>query len=221
MSKSADVLTVTRDSLHGLTEWLLAGPQYVRAGTIRLRVRGAGVETQDGQVVLRANELAVRSTGAESRHVLSGTVQTLADALGIEPSIPTVYSDHAPVTPASAIEVDGPTAEGVFDWFGSGELGLLAFAPGEAPVLWPEHFDLGISSVNVNYGVSPGDDIHAKPYAYVSPWIPRTGPFWNAPFGAVRGAAELPDSAAVAAFFDEGARRAVEDPQNKRPFPRS
>ena len=172
------------------------------------------METQDGQVALRANELAVRSAGGESRHALNGTVQTLADALGIEPSIPAVYSDHAPVTPETAIEVDVPTAEGLFVWFSRGEHGMRAFAHGEEPVLWPEHFDLGISSAEVNYGVSPGDDIHPEPYAYVSPWIPRTGDFWDAPFGAVRGAAELPDSAAVAAFFDEGARRAVEDPQD-------
>jgi hypothetical protein len=211
---SGDVLTATRDSLHGLAEWLLAGPQYVRTGTIRLRVVEGGVETQDGRVALSADELVVRGADAESRHMLTGTVRTLAGALGIEPSLPAVYSDHAPVTLESAIEVDVPTARGLFQWFCCGHGGLLAFAPGEEPVLWPEHFDLGISSSEVNFGVSPGDDIHPEPYAYVSPWTSRSGDFWNAPFGAVRSAAELPDSAAVAAFFDEGARRSVEDLQN-------
>jgi len=52
-------------------------------------------------------------------------------------------------------------------------------------VLWPEHFDLGIAVDEVNYGISPGDDGHATPYAYVGPWTQRTGPFWNAPFGAL------------------------------------
>jgi hypothetical protein len=37
----------------------------------------------------------------------------------------------------------------------------------------------------VSYGVSAGDDYHPMPYAYVGPWAQRTGPFWNAPFGAV------------------------------------
>jgi hypothetical protein len=37
----------------------------------------------------------------------------------------------------------------------------------------------------VNYGVSPGDSYQERPYAYVGPWSPRTGAFWNAPFGAV------------------------------------
>ena len=52
--------------------------------------------------------------------------------------------------------------------------------------------------------MSPGDAGHPLPYAYVGPWTPRQGPFWNASFGAVRAAAELPDADAVAAFFAEG-----------------
>ena len=34
-------------------------------------------------------------------------------------------------------------------------------------------------------GVSASDDYYPTPYAYVGPWTQRTGPFWNAPFGAV------------------------------------
>ena len=212
---SGDALTTTRDTLHGLAEWLLAGPQYLRAGTIRLGVVNGGVETRDGRVMLSANGLVVRSTDADTRHELRGTVQTLADALGITPSIPAgVYSEHAPVTPKSAVTVDRPTAEALFEWFTRGQTGLLEFAPDEEPVLWPEHFDLGISMAGVNYGVSPGDASHHQPYAYVSPWIQRAGNFWNAHFGAVRGAAELPAPSAVAAFFSEGAGRAAQDPPN-------
>jgi hypothetical protein len=32
---------------------------------------------------------------------------------------------------------------------------LRSFAPGLEPVLWPEHFDLGIKLDEVNFGVSP------------------------------------------------------------------
>jgi hypothetical protein len=39
---------------------------------------------------------------------------------------------------------------------------------------------------------------------HVGPRTPRRGPFWNAPFGALRAAAELPDADAVAAWFAEG-----------------
>ena len=43
----------------------------------------------------------------------------------------------------------------------------------QTPVLWPEHFDVGITLDKVNYGVSPGDDDIPEPYAYVGPWTPR------------------------------------------------
>ena len=51
-------------------------------------------------------------------------------------------------------------------------------------MLWPEHFDVAVTEDEVNYGVSPGDDFHPLPYAYVGPWTSRIGVFWNAPFGA-------------------------------------
>ena len=82
--------------------------------------------------------------------------------------------------------------------------GLRTFAPDEEPVLWPEHFDLGVAVDEVNYGASPGDAGHAAPYAYVGPWAPRQGPFWNVSFGALRPATELPDAEAVASFFADG-----------------
>jgi hypothetical protein len=78
--------------------------------------------------------------------------------------------------------------------------------PRPAPILWPEHFDVGIRTENTNYGVSPGDAYLAEPYAYLTPPTPRTGPFWNAPFGAARPMRELGDAdpEAVLAFFREG-----------------
>jgi hypothetical protein len=59
----------------------------------------------------------------------------------------------------------------------------------------------------VNYGVSPGDTHIAEPYAYVGPFTPREGEFWNAPFGAARPVADLGDAAAIKAFFTEGKTR--------------
>jgi len=44
----------------------------------------------------------------------------------------------------------------------------------------------------------------AEPYAYFGPWTPRAGDFWNAPFGALRPASDLPDVGSVLAFFTEG-----------------
>jgi len=63
-------------------------------------------------------------------------------------------------------------------------------------VLWPEHFDVAAAEDEVNYGVSAGDDYYPTPYAYVGPWTQRTGPFWNAPFGALYPPDPAPDVAA-------------------------
>ena len=50
---------------------------------------------------------------------------------------------------------------------------------------------------------------HGAPYAYVGPWTPRTGEFWNASFGALRPADTLPDAAAVQGFFTDGREAAA------------
>jgi len=60
-------------------------------------------------------------------------------------------------------------------WFARGDRALRRFAPSEEPILWPEHFDLGIAADEINYGMSPGDVGHPLPYAYVGPWTPRRG----------------------------------------------
>jgi len=59
-------------------------------------------------------------------------------------------------------------------------------ASGRGPdhVVDAEHLGVAIACDAVNYGISPGDASRPRPYAYVGPHEPRTGPFWNAPFGA-------------------------------------
>ena len=78
----------------------------------------------------------------------------------------------------------------------------------QTPILWPEHFDVGITLGEVNYGLSPGDSGHDLPYAYVGPWTPRAGDFWNEPFGASRPLADLGDARAVLEFFRAGQHQA-------------
>ena len=92
--------------------------------------------------------------------------------------------------------------------FAIGDAALRTLAPDQQPVLWPEHFDVAITLDEVNYGVSPGDTGIPEPYAYVGPWTPRTGDFWNTPFGAARPLTTLGDDRAVLAFFREGQQRA-------------
>ena len=142
--------------------------------------------------------------GGDVRVPLRGTVADLAAAVGVEAHAPEIYSDHADLEPDAELAVDPDAAALLLDWFARGDAAMRRFAPDQTPVLWPEHFDLGIALDEVNYGASPGDAGHAAPYAYVGPWTPRQGAFWNAPFGALRAADELPDADAVAAFYAQG-----------------
>ena len=195
-----DTVTATRRSLHAVAEHVLAGPQYRAAGTIRLHVTPGGFGQVAGPLRVEGTDLV----GDGVRVPLRGTVADLAAAAGVEPGAPDIYRDHADLGPADELAVDPAAAALLLGWFARGDAAMRAFAPAADPVLWPEHFDLGIAVGEVNYGVSPGDAGNAAPYAYVSPWTPREGTFWNAPFGAVRSADRLPDADAVAAFFAEG-----------------
>jgi hypothetical protein len=99
---------------------------------------------------------------------------------------------------------------------------LAAEVPGDRPgavVLWPEHFDVGITAGAINYGASPGDDHVADPYVYVGPHDgppPGDPAFWNAPFGAARTCRQIGTVAEAAAFFRDGRARAQAAIPNRR-----
>lgn len=202
-----DVLTRTRRSLHGVAEGVLAGPQYLESGTIRLRATGTGFAT------VKAPALVVDSfhlVAGDDRIPLEGSFRDLATAAGVSWGPPEgLYHDHSGVEPDEDLDVDPTSAAVLADWFARGDAALRRVAEGSTPVLWPEHFDLGVTVDKVNLGVSPGDTWSAEPYAYVGPWEPRQGDFWNAPFGAARPVSALSDPAALVDFFGEGLRRAV------------
>jgi hypothetical protein len=198
-------LVATRRALHGVAELVIAGPQYADAGTIRLRVvpggfagAASGVRVDGGYLVW-----------AGGRVPLGGTCRRLAEAAGVTAAAPDVYDDGSGVDPDEELTFDPGALALVLGWFERGDAALRAFAPAADPVLWPEHFDTGYALDEVNYGISPGDDSHEAPYAYVGPWEPREGSFWNAPFGATRAADTLSDSDAIVAFFEEGRRAAA------------
>jgi hypothetical protein len=90
--------------------------------------------------------------------------------------------------------VDAEAAAVLATWFAFGT-GVLEELHAETslehdptpPQLWPEHFDVAIelgsdaAGVRANYGASPGDDVHAEPYLYVSLWSASgDGDLWNA-----------------------------------------
>jgi hypothetical protein len=196
-------LAGTRAALHGAAELLLAGPQYRAHGTIRLRVAPGGFAT------VREPELRIdvdTLVAGGRRIVLADTTYGQAAATaGIEAGAPVgVYREGSGATPDDPVDVDPALAAQLADCFGLGDRALRRFAADQTPVLWPEHFDVGITVDEVNYGVSLGDATIDEPYAYVGPWQPRTGEFWNVPFGAARPLREFDSEEAVAAFFARG-----------------
>ena len=221
-------VVAARRGLHAVAEHLLAGPQWRTSGTIRLTVSDNGFATvrppAPGISRLAVSGGTVIREPEGTAHVLTGRFDDLAVALGVEPGPPTgVYPDSGIEAP-TVLDLPVIGVGVVLQALSLGDQALRAFIeqaqnePGEQsepapePVLWPEHFDLGLSLAEVNYGISPGDAGHPLPYAYVGPWTARRGSFWNASFGAARSLAELGDATAVTDFLLEGQTRAAADP---------
>jgi hypothetical protein len=203
----------TRRSLHGIAELVLAGPQYVASQSIRLRATPGGFGTESAPD-LRVDGLELITPTA--RLPLTGTFAGLARAAGVEARpLRDVYGEGPGVADGDLIEVDPEAVAVILAAFSLGDAAMRTFAPDQEPVIWPEHFDIGISVDEVNYGVSPGDAHLSEPYAYVGPWSAREGEFWNTSFGAARPLAELPDLDSLEAFFREGAERAAVDPARR------
>ena len=194
-------LVATRRSLHGVAELVIAGPQFRTLGSIELRVRPGGFGGHLSPVRVEGSDLVW--DGGRTR--LEGTCRELAAATGQEVSdLADVYAVGSGVDPDEALAVDAEALDRLLGWFVRGDAALRSFAPDVEPILWPEHFDVGVAVDEVNYGASPGDSTHTGPYAYVGPWTPREGEFWNAPFGALRDAADVTDVEAVVTFFEAG-----------------
>ncbi len=133
----------------------------------------------------------------------------IAAAAGVQPGPPDgVYEITDPLPVDAVLDIDRASADLVYRSLYAGGFALERVLPGGHPVLWPEHFDVAVTVDEVNYGVSAGDDYHALPYAYVGPWKPRTGEFWNAPFGSVYPLETTLDvdglAASIADFFHRG-----------------
>ena len=205
-----------------VAETILAGYQHRVAGTIRLAVAAGGFATrtlpgEPSLLSVRGADLVVRRGGVDQTHSIQGRVGELADAAGIDFGAPQgVYSDASGASASYRLVIDPTAAAVMAEAFALGDAALRELGarhgPVQQPVLWPEHFDVGISLDEVNYGVSVGDETIPEPYAYVGPWKPRRGDFWDQAFGAARRVAELADAAAVVAFFEAGRLAATSDP---------
>ena len=193
----------TRASLHGIAELLLAGPQYRQSGTIRLRVHEDGFST----VLTPHTRYAGRTLTHDQAQAAIGelTYAELGEQLGLDAGAPQgLYHEGSGASLDQTPVLDADDAAHLVAALYRGDQALSRLAPDQTPVLWPEHFDVAVTLDEVNYGVSLGDAYLDEPYMYVGPWKPRTGPFWNAPFGAARPLAVTIE--AVVEFFAEGQR---------------
>ena len=234
-----EVPVATRRALHAVAERLLAGPQYRTSGTIRLTVTPDGFATTRSPapgisaLSVRGNTVVREPDGLVVP--LIGTIAQVATALGVTPGAPEgVYAPTSTLPADRALELSATAARLPLGALSAGDRALRVLAaeagattepgvtaglgtaaePGAAaePVLWPEHFDLGLSLGEVNFGISPGDDQHTRPYAYVGPWKARQGAFWTEPFGASLPLDDPDDVATIIAFLREGRARAAADP---------
>jgi hypothetical protein len=203
-----DGLAVARRSLHAVAELVLAGPQYRVTGRLRLRVIPGGFATAF-QPDVRVQ--GSRVTAGESQSEISGqTARALGERLGITAGEPAgAYRDGCGIGIDEPLVLRSGHATAILDALALGNAALTELAPAQAPVLWPEHFDVAIRVDDVNYGVSPGDGFITEPYAYVGVGqVPAGEAFWNAPFGAARPLRELDSLGGTVAFFAEGRDRA-------------
>jgi hypothetical protein len=195
-------LIASRRQLHGIAECLLAGPEYRATGEIALRIVPAGFATTVGPDI-RLEDLELFH--GPRRVPAAGTFHDLAEGLGVEFGAPAeLYSDGSGAHPDDVVDLDQAAVRLITDWYTLSDAALRELDQGRQPILWPEHFDVAILIDDHSYGSSPGDDFHPTPYAYVGEPDHDDNPFWNAPFGALRDAAEFPSVEDLVAFWREG-----------------
>ena len=216
-------LAATRAGWHRVAEHILAAALYRATGKIGLVPAPGGFRTPSfgpdgGFLAVDGTELVVGSAAGTRRTALT-TVRAAAEFAAITPGAPAqVYRPATPPGLDEPLMIDPQAACLLAEWYGLGAQALSRFAaeiPGDKPgsaVLWPEHFDLGITAAAINYGASPGDDYSTDPYLYVSPHDgppPGDPAFWNGPFGAARTFHQIGTVAEAAAFFRDGRARVL------------
>ncbi len=219
-------LTRTRTSLHQVAEHVLAAGQYAATKEIALSPSEGGFRAdrfdQPGRsLAVDGTDLVVVDGSGERRTALM-TLRAAAAFAEVPAGFPDgVYPVATPFEPDAPLALDPASAQVLADWYALGAEAMRLLAailqddelvdPDEPSpaVLWPEHFDLGITAGAINYGASPGDATVPVPYVYVGPHQPPApdGGFWNASFGAYRTIREIRSADQAAAFFDEGRQR--------------
>jgi hypothetical protein len=201
-------LVDTRLGLHRVAEQVISPARRHANTKIALRYTRGGFGTpffgDDVQVRVLADDLIVEQGGTERSAKIS-TLAAAAEHIGRKLLPDDVELDDEP------LEVDPDASRFLGDWYGfaCNVLETLRAHAGEAAdpsrvQLWAEHFDLAVelgredAGQRAGYGLSPGDEHHPEPYAYVVPWVaPTPGELWQATGfpGAELSYAELLDAA--------------------------
>jgi len=216
-------LASTRAGWHRVAEHMPASALYRATGNIGLVPSPGGFRTPSFGTDARflavdGTELVVSGVGGSRRTPLT-TIRAAAEFAGITPGAPAeVYQPATPLDLDAPLMIEPGAARLLAEWYSLGAQALSRLAaeiPGDQPgpaVLWPEHFDVGITAAAINYGASPGDDHVADPYLYVGPHDgppPGDPAFWNAPFGAARTFRQVGTVAEAEAFFRDGRARVL------------
>jgi hypothetical protein len=217
--QSAELFAATRDALHRVAEHVLAAAQYADTNEISLHPVAGGFQTthplRGNRRLSVVNTQVVVSDDTGMRAAPLTTVAAAARFVGVEPGMPpSVYPAATPLEPDAPLRVDPASARLLSDWYELADEALRCLAaeintPPQQPILWPEHFDVGITVDAVNYGASPGDEHLADPYLYVGPHAapPAGDEFWNTSFGAARTIGEIASLDEAVAFFRAGHER--------------
>jgi hypothetical protein len=200
-------LVATRLALHALAERVIAPARRNANTKFGLRYTRGGFGTpffgDDVQIRVVGNELIVVESGHERRAPIT-SLDAAAEHIGRR-----LLPDDVELG-ADALGVDPEAAAFLGEWYGfaASVLEELRAGTGNAPdlarvQLWPEHFDLAVdlgsadAGGRASYGLSPGDEQHPEPYAYVAPWeTPAPGELWQGVgfSGAELGYGELLDA---------------------------
>lgn len=211
-------LAVTRGGLHRVAEHVLAAGLYAASGKIGLVPSPGGFRTPpfgaDGRFLAVDGTELVAGDAAATRRTALTTLRAAAEFAGVTPGAPArVYKPATPLNLDEPLMIDPDAARLLAEWYQLGAEAMSRLAaeiPGDEPgavVLWPEHFDVGMTAAAINYGASPGDDHFPGPYLYVGPHggpPPGDPAFWNAPFGAARTFRQIGTVAEAVAFFRQG-----------------
>lgn len=229
--------TETRDVLQRVAVHVVARARQQGSGRFGLRVTPGGFGTpafgddvrrvRTSRGVLVHERAGVGGASSAAREIDGSSLAELAAVAQVDLATELdVGHDTPPLGDVDQrLSIDVSAARSLSDWYAVVVEALDAFVaarPDSSPStaqLWPEHFDVALDAAfdpsavtdrRVNLGGSPGDGFHAEPYLYVGPWTddrPGDAAFWNAPFGAVLGYADLlaandPVVAATAFFLD-------------------